>query len=284
MFKRLQRSDYEMILAMIIFGTLAPFVRNVATSSATIAFSRTLLGAIVLQIMLLFKRQTHSLAKGERKLMVLSAAELAGNWIFLFESYRYVSVSIATMLYYTAPILALLLSFIFFHEPLTKRQIGCFILTLIGCILISWQPQSAFNLRGVIMGLCAAFCYAMILLLQRFRKPMPGLLLTSWQLSIAAILLGIYLVISKDTTMLHISLAQLPWLLCIGIVHTALAYYLYFHALAHLALARSALYSYLDPLTAILLSFLILQESCTGMQGSGIVLLFSAMLLYSYQK
>ena len=48
MFKRLQRSDYEMILAMIIFGTLAPFVRNVATSSATIAFSRTLLGAIVL--------------------------------------------------------------------------------------------------------------------------------------------------------------------------------------------------------------------------------------------
>ena len=263
MFKRLQRSDYEMILAMIIFGTLAPFVRNVATSSATIAFSRTLLGAIVLQIMLLFKRQTHSLAKGERKLMVLSAAALAGNWIFLFESYRYVSVSIATMLYYTAPILALLLSFIFFHEPLTKRQIGCFILTLIGCILISWQPQSAFNLRGVIMGLCAAFCYAMILLLQRFRKPMPGLLLTSWQLSIAAILLGIYLVISKDTTMLHISLAQLPWLLCIGIVHTALAYYLYFHALAHLALARSALYSYLDPLTAILLSFLILQESCT---------------------
>ena len=195
MFKRLQRSDYEMILAMIIFGTLAPFVRNVATSSATIAFSRTLLGAIVLQIMLLFKRQTHSLAKGERKLMVLSAAALAGNWIFLFESYRYVSVSIATMLYYTAPILALLLSFIFFHEPLSKRQIGCFILTLIGCILISWQPQSAFNLRGVIMGLCAAFCYAMILLLQRFRKPMPGLLLTSWQLSIAAILLGIYLVI-----------------------------------------------------------------------------------------
>ena len=70
MFKRLQRSDYEMILAMIIFGTLAPFVRNVATSSATIAFSRTLLGAIVLQIMLLFKRQTHSLAKGERKLIL----------------------------------------------------------------------------------------------------------------------------------------------------------------------------------------------------------------------
>ena len=57
------------------------------------------------------------------------------------------------------------------------------------------------------------------------------------RLSIAAILLGIYLVISKDTTMLHISLAQLPWLLCIGIVHTALAYYLYFHALAHLALS-----------------------------------------------
>ena len=74
------------------------------------------------------------------------------------------------MLYYTAPILALLLSFIFFHEPLTKRQIGCFILTLIGCILISWQPQSAFNLRGVIMGLCAAFCYAMIFITTTFSK------------------------------------------------------------------------------------------------------------------
>lgn len=274
----------QMIAAMVIFGTLAPFIRQVHISSAAIAFLRTMIAAVLLGGILFLHHGYQALQKRQWMPLMLSAIALAGNWIFLFESYRYVSISIATMLYYTAPMLALGISVVLFHEPLTKRQLLCFMMTLIGCICISFQHAQVADMRGILMGLLAAFCYAMILILQRYQAPMPGLQFSFLQMTIAMVLIGGYLLITKDGSIMTLTLSQLPWLLCIGILHTGLAYFLYFNALRQLSLAKSALYSYLDPLTAIIVSIGILQEPCSILQACGIFLIFSAMLLHAQQK
>ena len=117
-----------MAVAMFIFGTLAPFVRNISVSSGELALYRAVLAAVLVGGFLLITRQKLSLGsiKKELLLLLLSGAAIGINWILLFEAYKYTTVSVATLSYYFAPVIVMVVCPLLFKEKMTGKQILCF--------------------------------------------------------------------------------------------------------------------------------------------------------------
>ena len=118
--KRETTSKILMATAMFIFGTLAPFARKIAVSSGELALYRAVLAAVLVGGFLLATKQKLRIAeiKKEFLLLLLSGAAMGINWILLFEAYRYTTVSVATLSYYFAPVIVMVVCPLLFQENL----------------------------------------------------------------------------------------------------------------------------------------------------------------------
>lgn len=270
----MNKSTRMYILSMVIFGTLAPFVRHIAVSSGELALYRAILGAALIGVYLPVSRQ-NPFAGGfgrEALLLLLSGAAMGINWILLFEAYRYTTVSTATLCYYFAPVIVTVLSPLLFRERLSRRQILCFFMATLGLALITGAEspaQSDANLLGILFGLGAAVFYAAVVLLNKYIQNTAGIQRTFLQFLAAIAALIPYVALTGGVTLSRLD--GLGWfcLLCVGIVHTGMTYCLYFSSLKALPGQRAAILSYIDPLMAVLVSVTVLREPLTLRQALG---------------
>ena len=101
--KETNRARWMLIASMAVFGTLGPFVRNISVSSAELALYRAVLASVLIGIFLLVTRQKIPFGKIKKELvlLLLSGMAMGINWILLFEAYKYTTVSVATLSYYS---------------------------------------------------------------------------------------------------------------------------------------------------------------------------------------
>lgn len=270
-----------MAVAMFIFGTLAPFVRNINVSSGELALYRAVMAAVLVGGFLLITKQKLSLGniKKELMLLLLSGAAMGVNWILLFEAYKYTTVSVATLSYYFAPVIVMLVCPLLFREKLTAKQIICFIMATLGLVLITGTAGGGSrDLLGIAFGLGAAVFYATVMLLNKFIKGVAGLHRTFIQFLAAIIVLLPYVAFTGGFTLGGLNAVGWGALLIVGIVHTGITYCMYFSALKELPGQEVAILSYIDPLVAVIVS-LLLKETLTIAQIVGGILILGFTLL-----
>ncbi|OSS41659.1 hypothetical protein DESAMIL20_1212 [Desulfurella amilsii] len=73
-------------------------------------------------------------------------------------------------------------------------------------------------------------------------------------------------------------------LIVTGIVHTALALFLWYDSLNYIKVSTSAVFSYLDPFFAIALGFIFLGQKPTIMQIAGIILISISGIMVSLKE
>jgi drug/metabolite transporter (DMT)-like permease len=73
--------------------------------------------------------------------------------------------------------------------------------------------------------------------------------------------------------------ADIPYLLIIGLMNTGLAYFLYFTGMQRLPAQSVALISYIDPVSALLFSAWLLNESMTMLQIAGAVFIIGGAII-----
>lgn len=272
----------QYLLAMTIFGTIGLFVKFIELPSTVIALSRGALGTLFLLLVLkLLKRRINTASiKSNFKHLVIAGVALGLNWIFLFEAYRLTSVATATLAYYMAPIILILLSPILLHERVPLGKWICVICALFGMSLISgvWEGSENVALDGITMGLIAACFYACVVINNKFLKGLDPYDSSIVQLAVAAIVLLPYVLFTVDFSVLKPDTTTIGLTLTVGILHTGIAYWLYFSALPKLEAARIAIFSYIDPAIAILLSVFVLMEHMTTKGVIGAVLILGAAL------
>ena len=276
------RSTWMLITSMFIFGTLSPFVRNISVSSGELALYRAILAAVCIGGYLLFSKQPIQL-KSIRKeliLLLLSGGAMGFNWILLFQAYKYTTVSVATLSYYFAPVIVTAACPLLFREKLTAKQIICFVMSTIGLILITVTGNSSGggkDLIGIGFGLGAAVLYASVVLLNKFIKNVAGIHRTFLQFLAAVLVLTPYVASTGGLTLTAMDAAGWVCLLVVGLVHSGIAYCLYFSSLAHLPGQKAAILSYIDPLVAVVISVTVLGETIRPLQilGGGLILGFT---------
>ena len=275
------RAKLFMAGAMFIFGTLAPFVRNISVSSGELALYRAVLAAVLVGGFLLLTGQKLSLGgiKKELLLLLLSGAAMGVNWILLFEAYKYTTVSVATLSYYFAPVIVMVVCPLLFRERLTGKQIVCFVMSTAGLVLITGTVGGgAQDLLGIAFGLGAALFYATVMLLNKFIKGVMGLHRTFVQFLAAIVVLTPYVAATSGFTLGGLSGAGWGALLIVGLLHTGITYCMYFSALKELPGQEVAILSYIDPLVAVLVSVLWLNERMTLPQIIGGLLILGFTL------
>ena len=271
-----------LIASMTIFGTLGPFVRNIALSSGELALYRAILATLLIAAFLLLTKQKIPFAniKKEIPLLLASGAAMGINWILLFEAYKYTTVSTATLSYYFAPVIVTLVCPILFKEKLSGKQLLCFAMSTLGLVMITGigKVGGGSDLIGILFGLGAATFYASVILLNKFIKNVEGIHRTLLQFLSAIVVLLPYVAMTGGTTLG--SLDSVGWLnlLIVGLIHTGVTYCLYFSSLKELPGQKAAILSYIDPLVAVLISVTVLGEAMTLWQVIGGVLILGFTL------
>lgn len=280
-----QKANAAFVLSMVIFGTIGIFRRYIPLPSGLIAFSRGLIGMLFLLVFVAIRRIRLSGENIRRNgwMLAFSGIFLGFNWILLFEAYRYTSVAIATLCYYMAPILVVLAAPVLFGETLGVRKLLCVAIALCGMVLVSGVTSSGMNetvdLKGIFLGLGAAVLYACVVLMNKKITNISAYEKTIVQLGTAAIVILPYTLLTESIASAPWSPGAVLWLVFVGIVHTGVAYALYFGAVGDMKAQTAALFSYLDPVIAILLSALLLGEKMTVAVGIGAVLVLGAAVM-----
>jgi len=275
----------NIILSMLIFGTIGIFVRHVPLPSSVIALVRGVVGTLFLLAFSRLRSTSIDWAAIRRHLLLLvvSGAFIGFNWILLFEAYRYTTVATATLCYYLAPVFVILASPLLFGETLTLRKGICVAVALVGMVFVSGVTQAGISgsgeFLGILFGIGAAALYAGVVLMNKKLTQVQAFERTIVQLGAAALALLPYVLITQWGTDTDWSGLSIPLLLVLGTVHTGIAYALYFGGIKELPAQTSALLSYIDPVSAIILSALLLGERLTLSGAVGAVLVLGATLL-----
>ena len=276
-------------MSMAIFGTIGVFTRLISLSSSEIALYRAVLAAIVIALFLaLSKKKVFQGIKNKTLvLLFLSGAAMGFNWILLFEAYNYTSLTAATLSYYFAPTIVLLSSPIVMKERLKKTGVLCFLLSSIGLVMViagGGGGRGSDDLKGIFLGLGAAVLYATVILINKKIGEIDGIGRTFLQFISAIIVLTPYVSLKSGFNLIGLDPTGWLSLLVLGIVHTGMTYSVYFSSLPLLKGSEISLLSYIDPLTAMLISAFVLSEPTTLLQIAGGVLILGSTLFSELTK
>ena len=271
----------KLILSMTIFGTIGLFRRAIPYPSSVVALGRSVIGLVFLLLLRAVRREGIDRAAVRRNLpkLLLLGAMLGTNWIFLFEAYNYTSVAAATMCYYMAPVFIILLAVPVFGEKITRRKGICALVAVFGMVLVSDVFTSGLHgAKGLAFGLIAAMLYALIVTLNRTLRDISAEDRTILQFAASSLVMLPYVLLTENVTALDPSPRVLLLLLIVGVVHTGIAYVLYFGSIAEVPAQSAAILSYIDPIVAVLLSLTVLREPMSPAALFGAALVIGAMI------
>lgn len=280
-------SALSLTSSMVIFGTIGLFVSYIPLPSSVIAAVRGLVGAAVLGLFMLVsgKRLDPAALRGKWIYLILSGAAIGVNWIFLFEAYRYTTVAVATLCYYLAPVFFILGAAAVFRERLTLMRLLCVVMALAGMVPVSGVLSSGGglpDLRGVAFAAGAAVLYASVMLFNKKLSDVDAYGKTLIQLATAGVAVlpyALFADVIPGGGLKNPGTVGFVCLAVVAVVHTGVAYTLYFFSFSGLPAQTCALMAYVDPVVAVIASALIMKQPIDVWQIVGAVLILTAAVL-----
>lgn len=271
----------KLIVVMLLFGTIGIFVRTISMPSSIIALVRGIIGSIFL-LLVVFARRTGidmSAVKRNWWKLLLSGGCIGVNWILLFEAYRFTTVATATLCYYLQPVIVVLGSALVLKEKLSIRKLLCVLVAILGMIPVSGVLESiptAGEVTGILLATGAALLYGINILTNKTMQGLSPFDMTIFCMITATLTLLPYTLLTEGWSAIVWEPQSLLLLLVVGIIHTGVAYALYYSALEKMKAQEVAIYGYIDPICAILLSALLLSEPLTVGIVIGAVMILGA--------
>ena len=277
----MNKAKCSLLTAMTIFGTVGIFVRYIPLPAAAVAFFRGVLGLLFLLGVMAATGKKPNWQKIRKNLwiLILSGGAMGLNWVFLFESYNHTTVATATICYYLAPVFLVMASPLLGERLTVKKCLLCAV-ALLGMVFVSGVMEGGLSGgKGIAFAAGAAVLYATVMFLNKKLGPIDAYDKSIVQLASAAMVILPYCLLGGGFGMGQMEAKDYGLLAVVGIVHTGVAYWLYFGALGKIPSQTVALFSYLDPVIAIVLSALWLRESL-GWQGAlGAALILGSTLV-----
>lgn len=265
----------QLVLAMIIWGTLGLFVLKSGLNSIDIAFFRCLIGVIFLAPYCWHKKYFTSGTLTRRTLMLIGMGGILVvlNWILLFESFHYASITLGNISYYLQPVFLLFLGQFFFKESVPYIKYFFILVSLVGVILTIDIPLETFQFHnkeviGVGCALLAGFFYSIATIIAKKTSDVPAPMMTFLQLLVG----GCMLLPLTHVTQISFTWQTGSYILILGIIHTVLAFVLYYNSVSSLSTDKIAVLSYIDPIAAIVTDVLFFDRILSVVQILGIAI------------
>lgn len=267
------------LIGLLLFGFNGIVASHIALESSQIVLLRTLLGSVSLLAFFFLSGHRFSFTGRGRDvtLILLSGAAMGASWMFLYAGYQTIGVSTASLLYYCCPVIVMALSPLVFHEALTWVKITGFVCVCGGIVLVNGWGGGSLSISGFLYGILSAVCYAAMLILNKKAESVDGMENSLLQMLSATATVFI-LLLCRGELVMSVPGASWPWILLLGIVNTGFGCWCYFSALGALPVQTVAVCGYLEPLSAVIFSALLLHERLTPLQIIGACLIIGGAL------
>ena len=271
----MKRPYSSYILGLLLFGSNGVIASYIHLSSYEIVLLRSVLGAALLLGLFLATGHRITAHKHKKDLLFipLSGIAMAANWLFLFEAYAQIGVSLGMLINYTGPAIVIALSPFFLKERITAPKVASLAAALLGAFFISGQAAiKGINAWGLLCAGLSAIAYAVMVLSNKMAKEITGTENAKIQLFCTAVTVVAFVGFRQGFTM---EITPVDWIpiLMLGLVNTGIGCYCYFSSIGYLPAQSVAVCGYLEPLFAVLLSVLILHETMTSLQILGALLI-----------
>ena len=254
------KAFFKYIFALLMFGSNGIVASFIDLSSQNIVLLRTLIGSILLIVLLFISggKLTFYKHKGQFLFLAVSGIAMGTSWMFLYEAYARIGVSVSSLLYYCGPVIVMALSPLLFKEKLTANKVLGFLTVVIGVVLIN---GNAFDGKGDLFGITC------------------GLLSenSTLQLTIAFLTVAIFVGLKQGYTM-QIAPTSIVPILILGLLNTGVGCYFYFSSIGKLRVQTVAICGYLEPLSAVIFSVIFLKETMLPLQIIGAVLIIGGAM------
>ena len=268
------------LFSLLLFGSSGIVASRIALTSYEIVFLRCLLGSLLLGAIVLAARKPLGILREKRSALLIAASGMAmgASWMFLYEAFTQIGVSFATLTYYCGPVILVALSPILFGESLTRLKLLALGMVAAGAVLLNGPLAGGGSLWGLFCGFMAALCYVAMVALNKKARGVSGMENTLLQLVAALGTVSVFL-LWKQGLSLDVAAGDWPFILVLGLVNTGYACWLYFSSIGRLPVQTVAVCGYVEPLSAVLFSVLLLGETMSLWQTLGAALIFAGAVL-----
>ena len=270
----------KFLFAVLLFGSNGIIAKSISLSSWEIVLFRTLIGSLLLLAIFFFTKQTLTCLQHRRDLWLIALSGLAmgASWMFLYEAYQQVGVSVASLAYYCGPVIVMALSPWLFKEALTWPKVTGFLAVLCGIVLVNGQlVTQEGSFWGLFCGFMSAIMFTIMVIFNKKATNIPGMENAMLQL-LSSFLLVATFVGCKQGFSMQIEPSDWPAILMLGVLNTGIGCYLYFSSIGKLPVQSVAICGYLEPLSAVVFSVLLLKESLFPIQILGAILILGGAL------
>ena len=282
----MKASYLKYIFALLLFGSNGIVASLIHLSSYEIVLLRTLIGSLLLIAIFFIAREklTFYNYKTQSIFLAVSGLAMGTSWIFLYEAYDEIGVSLASLAYYCGPVIVMILSPFLFGEKLTRIKVCSFIVVLVGIFLVNGTAfENGVSVWGLACGLLSAICYSLMVMFNKKANDITGLENSMLQLFVAFLTVAIFVGIKQGYRM-EIDTQSIIPILVLGLLNTGIGCYFYFSSIGKLPVQTVAICGYLEPLSAVLFSVIFLKETMLPIQIIGAVLIIGGAMLGEYRK
>ena len=282
----MKKSYLKYLSSLLLFGSNGIIASYILLNSHEIVFLRTFIGSIFLICLLLLSKQKLQAFDNKKDAIYLIASGISTgiSWLFLYQAYTEIGVSLATLACYCGPIIVILLSPLIFNERLDIYKISGFIIVFTGMIFVNGSELSQTGISfGLVCGILSAVTYSLMVIFAKKVKTINGLEYSFIQLISSFLIVAIFLGLKQGFYIPKLTENIFP-VLFLGVINTGIGCYLYFSSIKELPAGTVAICGYLEPLSALFFSAIFLNERLSFIQIIGAIFIIGGAIIAELSK
>ncbi|MGN0033452.1 MAG: DMT family transporter [Candidatus Limimorpha sp.] len=278
------RGSVAGIVAAICYGTnpLAKFLYEDGINTNTVLVYRFGIAAIILAIMMYFKKISFRITKRETCIMASLGVLFAASAMTLYSSFKHLDLGIASTLLFVYPMMVAIIMTVFFKEKLTWTTVISILLAFAGIFMLNGAGDTgSLTFIGVLLVMVSSLTYAVyIVIINRTNIKMSSIKMTFYVLLFCIASILIYTQLMPDTPLMLLRGGR-QWgiALLLSIAPTIMSLVLMTISIRDIGSTTAAVLGALEPVTAVLIGIFIFHESFSLSLLGGIVLILSGVML-----
>src|SRR3954454_16410639 len=229
---------------------------------ATMVFARTAPAVLLLLPWAIHRRAFRGLAPHWRPLLLYTVVEVALPWLLLGEAETRLPSSLTGLLVAAVPLIGAGLAYgLGTEDRLDARRLTGLLIGIAGVAALVGVDVSGGNIGAAVAVFVVAFCYATgPLIITRRLAQLPSLGVITVSIALTAIAYAPYAATHWPA---HISVKAGLSVLTLAVVCTAAAFLIFFALISEVGPSRAVVITYVNPVVAIALGVLLLNEPLT---------------------
>ncbi|MCM1297109.1 MAG: DMT family transporter [Muribaculaceae bacterium] len=276
-------------LAAASYGTNPAFavpLYGEGMNPTSVLLFRYLLSLPVLLLIILTRGQNLRLSRGEIAPVAILGVLMGLSSLGLFESYKYMNAGVASTLLFMYPVMVALLMSFFYHEKFRITTGLCLLIMAAGLILlVKTGGESSISLVGFLLVFLSSLTYAIYLVMTNVSakiKNIPTVKLLFYQL-LSGSLVFIFMLVAGEPLTLPTGVSGWVNVSALALLPTVMSLYCTTAAIHLIGSTPTAIFGALEPVTAVVLSVVILNQSMSVNEifGGLLIVIATSMVVAS---